>query len=220
MKYILAVDGSDQSLDATRIFEALSPAEKAVVLNVVSVPNVPFPAMGVGVAKDLAITVERAMKEEGERMIEQAVSLLPLHVGKTEQRLESGSPAEVVLQVAQELEADLIVLGARGLGQIREQMFGSVSHRVMTQAKCATLIVKTPVRTIENVLIPIESQEDADAILAFFKKKPFREPCSVTVLHVIPFSEPVWPMGALIPPIFGKKWWPMPKNLPIYSVRS
>ncbi|MGD9851170.1 MAG: universal stress protein [Nitrospirales bacterium] len=205
MKYVLAVDGSDQSLDATRVFEALSPAETLVVLNVVSVPGIPYPAMGAGVAKDLAVTVERAMKEEGERMIEQAVSLLPLHIGRTEKRLESGSPAEVVLRIAQEQEADLIVLGARGLGKIREQMFGSVSHRVMTQAKCATLIVKKPVRAIQNVLVPIESQEDADAILAFFKKKPFREPCSVTVLHVIPLSEPVWPMGALIPPDFRKE---------------
>ena len=204
MKYVLAVDGSDQSLDATRVFEALSPAEKLVVLNVVNVPGIPYPAMGAGVAKDLSVTVERAMKEEGERLIDQAISLLPLHAGKTEKRLESGSPAEVLLRVAQEQGADLIVLGARGLGAIREQMFGSVSHRVMTHASCSTLIVKKPLRKIRHLLIPIESQEDAEAILAFFKKKPFREPCSVTVLHVIPFSEPVWPMGAMIPPDFRK----------------
>ena len=205
MKYVLAVDGSDQSWDATRIFEALSPAEKLVVLNVVHVPGIPYPAMGAGVAKDLSVTVERAMKEEGERMIDQAISLLPLHMGKTEKRLESGSPAEVVLRVAKEQGADLIVLGARGLGAIREHMFGSVSHRVMTQGSCATLIVKQPLRNIQSLLIPIESQEDADAVLAFFKKKPFREPCAITVLHVVPLSEPVWPMGALIPPDFRKE---------------
>ena len=85
MKYVLAVDGSDHSLDATRAFEALSPAEKLVVLNAVSMPGIPYPAMGAGVAKDLAVTVERAMKEEGNRIIEQAWCLLPLHAGKTEQ---------------------------------------------------------------------------------------------------------------------------------------
>jgi len=205
MKYVLAVDGSDESVNATRAFEGLSAAEKLVVLNVVNIPGIPYPAMGAGVAKDLSVTVERAMKEEGERLIDQAISLLPLHIGKSEKFLESGSPAEVILRVAQEEGADLIVLGARGLGKIREQMFGSVSHRVMTQASCATLIVKKPVRTIRNLLIPIESQEDADSVLTFFKKKPFREPCSVTVLHVIPFSEPVWPMGAMIPPDFRKE---------------
>jgi hypothetical protein len=57
MKYLLAVDGSDQSLDATRAFEALSPAESLQVLHVVNVPDIPYPALGVNVAKDLAMTV-------------------------------------------------------------------------------------------------------------------------------------------------------------------
>jgi hypothetical protein len=75
MKYLLAVDGSDQSLDATRVFEALTQAESLKVLNVVSVPRIPYPAIGANVAKDLAATVELAMKEEGERALDQAVSL-------------------------------------------------------------------------------------------------------------------------------------------------
>jgi hypothetical protein len=68
MKYLLAVDGSDQSLDAVRFFEALSPAESLKVLHVANVPGIPYPAMGANVAKDLAMTVERAVKEEGESL--------------------------------------------------------------------------------------------------------------------------------------------------------
>ncbi|MEX2492241.1 MAG: universal stress protein [Nitrospirales bacterium] len=205
MKYLLAVDGSDQSLDATRVFEALTPAESLKVLHVVSVPGIPYPAMGTNVAKDLATTVELAMKEEGERTLDQAVSLLPLHPGAVSKQLEMGSPAESILKVAQEEKVDLVVMGARGLGRIREQIFGSVSHRVMTHAHCSTLLVKQPIRKITKLLIPIQSQEDSDAVLTFFSKKPFREPCVITVLHVIPMVEPVWPMGAMIPPAFRKE---------------
>ncbi len=205
MKYLLAVDGSDQSLDATRVFEALTPAESLKVLHVVSVPGIPYPALGANVAKDLAMTVELAMKEEGERALDQAVSLLPLHPGSVSKQLEMGSPAESILKVAQEENVDLVVMGARGLGRIREQIFGSVSHRVMTHAPCSTLLVKQPIRTITKVLIPIQSQEDSDAVLTFFRKKPFREPCAITVLHVIPMVEPVWPIGAMIPPSFRKE---------------
>jgi nucleotide-binding universal stress UspA family protein len=96
-------------------------------------------------------------------------------------------------------------MGARGMGRIKEQIFGSVSHRVMTHASCSTLLVKQPVRNIKQLLIPIQSQEDSDAILTFFKKKPFRESCAITVLHVIPMVEPVWPVGAMIPPAFRKE---------------
>lgn len=205
MKYLLAVDGSDQSLDATRAFEALSPAESLMVLYVVNVPGIPYPAMGAGVAKDLSMAVDKAMREEGERVIDQAVSLLPLHPGSVTKRLENGTPAEVILSMAKEEGADLVVLGARGIGQIREQMFGSVSHRVMTHAPCSTLIVKKPIREIQQVLIPLESQEDGEVVVRFFKKKPFREPITATVLHVIPFSEPVWPVGAMISPEFRKE---------------
>ena len=205
MKYLLAVDGSDQSLDAARAFEALTPAESLKVLHVVSVPGIPYPAIGVNVAKDLAMTVERAMKEEGERVLDQAESLLPLHSGAVSKQLEMGTPAESILKVAQDDNVDLVVMGARGLGRIQEQIFGSVSHRVMTHAPCSTLLVKQPVRSIKNLLVPIDAQEDADAILSFFKKIPFREPCSITVIHVIPMVDPVWPVGAMVPPEFRKE---------------
>jgi len=205
MKYLLAVDGSDQSLDATRAFDALSSGEKLVVLHVVNVPGIPYPAFGAGVAKDLSMAVDKAMREEGERVVDQAVSLLPLHPGLVAKRLENGTPAEVILTMVKDEGIDLVVLGARGMGQIREQMFGSVSHRVMTHAPCSTLIVKKPLRKIQHVLIPVESQEDGEAVVRFLKKKPFREPMSATVLHVIPFSEPVWPVGAMISPEFRKE---------------
>lgn len=205
MKYLLAVDGSDQSLDATRAFEALSPAENLKMLHVVNVPGIPYPAMGANVAKDLAMTVERAMKEEGERVLNQAVSLLHLHSGSVSKQLEMGTPAEFILKIAQEDNVDLVVMGARGLGRIREQIFGSVSHRVMTHASCSTLLVKQPVRSIKNLLIPIDGQEDSDAVLSFFKKNPFREACAITVLHVVPMVDPVWPVGAMIPQEFRKE---------------
>ena len=205
MKYLLAVDGSDQSLDATRIFEALSPAKSLKVLHVVNVPGIPYPAMGAEVAKDLVMHVECAMKEEGERILEQAVSLLPLHPGSVSTHLKMGTPAESILKTAQDEKVDLVVMGARGLGRIREQIFGSVSHRVMTHALCSTLLVKQPLRNINNLLVPIDHQEDADAILNFFKKTPFREPCSVTVMHVLPLVDPVWPVGAMIPQEFRKE---------------
>jgi nucleotide-binding universal stress UspA family protein len=75
----------------------------------------------------------------------------------------------------------------------------------MTHASCSTLLVKQPIRNIKNLLIPIESQEDSDAILTFFKKNPFREPCVITVLHVVPMVSPVWPVGAMIPQDFRKE---------------
>ena len=97
------------------------------------------------------------------------MSLLPLYPGSVLNQLGLGSPAESILKVAQEENVDLVVMGARGLGLIREQTFGSVSHRVMTHAPCSAFLVKQPIRKIKNLLIPIETQEYSDAVLTFFK---------------------------------------------------
>ncbi|RMH07060.1 MAG: universal stress protein [Nitrospirae bacterium] len=205
MKILLAVDGSDQSYEAVRSLCVLAPAEELVILHVMHLPHLSYPIFGSGLDKDLALTVEQAMKEEGEQLLDRMVSLLPPHHGSPVKRLESGSPAEVILSTADSMGADLIVLGARGLSALQEHVFGSVSHRVMTHAPCAVLVVKSPLRQLQELLVPIGNPEDGQAIGDLLLKQPFREPPAITVLHVLPFATPVWPVGALIPEAFRKE---------------
>ena len=134
MKIILAVDGSEQSYEAARALSGLAHAEELTVLTVASVPGLSYPTIGAGLAKDLAMEVEKSMREEGEALLERVISLLPPNPGPVKKILELGDPAEIILRVAEEQQADIIVMGARGLGQIKEHMFGSVSHRVITHA--------------------------------------------------------------------------------------
>jgi len=62
-------------------------------------------------------------------------------------RLEAGTPAEVILTAAERERIDLIVMGVRGVGLLREAMLGSVSRRVITHATCPTLAVAAPMRS-------------------------------------------------------------------------
>ena len=62
--------------------------------------------------------------------------------GDIETCIEDGDPAEEILRQAQQSEADLIVLGSRGLGGVGELFLGSVSHKVSQLAHCACLTVK------------------------------------------------------------------------------
>ena len=205
MKILLAVDGSEQSYEAARALTGLAPAEKLTVLTVVTVPGLSYPTLGAGLAKDLSMQVEQAMQEEAAKILDQSVAILPPHPGQVTKKSELGAPADVILNLAKEETYDLIVLGARGLGQLREHMFGSVSHRVMTHAPCSTLIVKGHLRKIHHILLPVANQEDGEAALQFLSQKPFQNSVKITVFHVIPFSEPVWPVGAMIPEDFRKE---------------
>jgi nucleotide-binding universal stress UspA family protein len=55
-----------------------------------------------------------------------------------------GDIAETILAVATELDADVIVLGTRGLGSVKSLMLGSVSHAVLHHADRAVLVVPSP----------------------------------------------------------------------------
>ena len=54
----------------------------------------------------------------------------------------AGDPAKEILSVASEEQADLIVMGRRGLGNLAGLVLGSVSRRVTQRAECACLTVK------------------------------------------------------------------------------
>ncbi len=53
-----------------------------------------------------------------------------------------GYPADALVEYAQDVGADLIVVGSRGRGDLASLVLGSTSHRVVNQAPCDVLIAK------------------------------------------------------------------------------
>lgn len=197
MRILLAMDGSDQSYEAARALAYLSPVQQVIILHALDVPKPAYPMMTPELTQELYATVERGMKEDGERLLERAVSILPLHAGSTTKRLEVGKPADTILAAAERERADLIVLGARGRGLVQEVLLGSVSHRVITQAPCPTLVVCRHMRALKKVLLAVEGEEDAEAAIKFLASKPFKEPVEMTVLTILSWAAPLWPAGIL-----------------------
>jgi nucleotide-binding universal stress UspA family protein len=102
-----------------------------------------FYAVAPSEAGVLATTVYvKDIEEEGEEMLNSAVSNLKAEGVECESRLVQGVPADELLRIAQSEKVDLIVLGSRGLTEVRAFLLGSVSDKVSHRAKCPTLIVK------------------------------------------------------------------------------
>lgn len=138
---LLAYDGSNASnkalLKAAEFVKA-SPGTKLEVITAFDFPRVfmgeglaPIPA---SVNKEYYDVAEQTTEEVKTRLAEAGV------VGTVE--LIQGSPAEVILDYAQEHGSDVIIIGSRGLGGIREFVLGSVSHNVVQHARIPVLIVK------------------------------------------------------------------------------
>ena len=196
MKTLLAIDGSDNSYEAVHALKYFARAEQLTLLHALDVPRPAYPMMLPDVAEELYKTLEQSMREDGERLLDRVQSLLPMHAGPSTKHLRIGSPAEVIVSTAKEQKADLIVMGARGLGPVKERLLGSVSHRILTLASCATLIVNGPVKAMKQILLPLQGLSDAEAAVRFLQLKPFHDTVEVTLLTVLPSTEPPWPVDA------------------------
>jgi len=53
-----------------------------------------------------------------------------------------GTPADVIIAAAEKEDADMIVMGSRGLGNVAGVLMGSVSHKVSHLSKCTCVTVK------------------------------------------------------------------------------
>jgi nucleotide-binding universal stress UspA family protein len=192
MRILLAVDGSDQSFEAMKALQHLAPAEEVTVLHVLEGPPKAEPFMMSGAALDLYRTMEPQFREDGEKVLAQATSFLPPHIGRVSRRLETGDPAEMILGTAEKSSIGLIVLGARGLGPVRELIFGSVSHAVVSHAPCPVLVVKKPLRSLTRILIAVEGERDAESAVHFLTAMPFRAAAELTVLNAPQLLQPVF----------------------------
>ena len=204
MKALVAIDGSSQSEKIAQVLHAFSPWEQLILLHVVHVPELAYPGTGMSIGKEFATRAEDVLRIEGVRILDDVSSRLPSDIGRLTKRIELGLPSEMILSLADKEKMNCIVVGSRGLGMVREQVLGSVSHRVVSQAPCSTLIVKSGIDRIQQVLLPIEHAEDADRAVAFLSTQPFRGQIRIRLLHVIPFAQPVLPIGALMPETLRK----------------
>jgi nucleotide-binding universal stress UspA family protein len=196
MKTLLAVDGSDNSYEAVRALKYFARAEQLTLLHVLNVSKSVQPMMATRGDMEEFTAREQSMRKDGERLLEQVQSLLPMHAGPSTKHLRIGSPADVIVSMAGEQKTDLIVMGARGLSPLKEWLLGSVSHRILTLAPCATLIVHGPVKAMKQILLPLQGSYDAEAAIRFLQLKPFHEAVEVTLLTVLPSTDQPSPAGS------------------------
>jgi len=85
----------------------------------------------------------RAYEALGRRLLESAErTAREKGVTQVETRLVTGDAPREILGCAEAEHADLIIIGSRGLGDVKGLLMGSVSHKVSQLAKCTCITVK------------------------------------------------------------------------------
>ena len=132
---LVAADGSENSLRATEQAAYIASLEGDVQVKIVSV-------IAIDVYSDMVYDPIEAHGEAQREIIKDAAQILADTGIDHEIVLLHGRPADEIIRYATESEADLLVMGSRGLGALREFALGSVSHKVLTHATCPVLVVK------------------------------------------------------------------------------
>lgn len=92
------------------------------------------------------VTIPTEPLDVREKLLEQLANLRsPDPNVPVEHHLKEGDPATEILQFAQEIKCDLIVMGTHGRTGLGRLFLGSVAEQVLRKAPCAVLTVKTPV---------------------------------------------------------------------------
>ena len=168
MKALIAIDGSTESTLAVETAADLAwPGDSQ--LKVLTVLPTDAELYGgpweLGVPYGVSESVRGRLEEERGHVLDEATARLrrPGLDVVAERRL--GRAASVIVEAAGQMEADLIILGARGHGVIEGALLGSVSAEVVDQARCAVLVARRG--TTDRLLIGTDGSEVANACVSF-----------------------------------------------------
>jgi nucleotide-binding universal stress UspA family protein len=201
-RILLAIDASKEAEVARAAAADLarrSGAELHLVTAYQPVSAVVYGYPGYVVPQDLA---DRLVSEAHELLSAelQQIERFGAHVASS--RAGQGPPAEVIALAAAEVDADLVVVGSRGLGALARMMVASVSERVVHTVHRPVLIVRgenawPPAHVIvgfDHSTASNEAARLAAVIAGLFSDVPLtlveaipRD--SVPDTHVVPFGE-------------------------------
>jgi nucleotide-binding universal stress UspA family protein len=179
MRVLVATDGSEDAHAATTWLTRF-PLPAGSRLRVVSVVSIPPSALDVPPVQDFYTALRDAA---GQAAASASAELAP-RFAEADVQVPEGDAQEVIPRVAQEWGADLVVLGARGLGAIAGFLLGRVSLSVARHAHCSVLVVKGGVDA-RGILVGIDGSEQASAATRFLASLPLDPTVVVRLAGVV-----------------------------------
>jgi nucleotide-binding universal stress UspA family protein len=139
---LVGIDFSETSKSALRAAENLAhlaPDSELHLVHALGWPVVPFGSRDLIASSQLgfAADLERA-QEELDKLVEPAIR----GVSRVTGHLKIGPPAKIIVQLATDISADLVVVGTHGRSGFDRLLFGSVAEKVVRTAPCPVLTVR------------------------------------------------------------------------------
>ena len=143
-RIVVGTDGSDTAAEAVRQATELAKLSNAR-LDIVSAYE-PIPRQRVQEEQRSApgdVQYEIGPREDVNATLDNAAGTARKEGLEVEAHAREGDPADAILDVAEEVKADLIVVGNKGMTGARRFLLGSVPNKVSHHAPCSVIIIRT-----------------------------------------------------------------------------
>jgi nucleotide-binding universal stress UspA family protein len=197
-KSLWATDFSDEGQEALLYADAFRKAFKARLLGLNVIPDL-GPAsydMSAVIKGELARRI-RAMTRKAKRKLEaiKKSTGIPFEI-----IVQKGNASKKIIEIAEEKNADLIVIGRRGLSVIEKLFIGSVTNQVLRNSRVPILVTKKKrgKPRFDKILVPTDfsAQEDAERDYAW-KLATGLDSSQITLLHVLELHDYEFPPRVL-----------------------
>lgn len=136
-KIVVGTDGSGTASLAVQQAGELAIALHAEIHVVTVYAGAVRPALDEDVSRAAVANASREVLDRASSQLRSA------GVATVHEHPADGDPAEAILEVAEEVGADLIVVGNKGVSGIRRFLLGSVAQKVVQHAPCGVLVART-----------------------------------------------------------------------------
>ncbi len=184
MKILLATDGSEYSEGAAKFLTNLnfSSDDEITIIHVIS--EVTFKDD----AESYYYSLKQIKQEIAPKIIESTVNILKPFNVRISTVVIDGYPDRRIIDVAEDSNMDMIVMGAKGLKGIKAFLIGSVTRSVAINSSRPVLIIKPSQWEISGnlkILFATDGSDYAGEMGRFLTSIPFHDDTEITVLHVI-----------------------------------
>lgn len=198
MRVLVASDGSECATVAIELVAELPWPDGTDVRIVEVVPSGtavfggPWPPMAPVDMK----TIDRSVREQAARNLDEAAQRLAGPGRTVETVTSTGRPGDAIVSLAEEANADLIVVGSRGHGTLETMLLGSVSAEVIDHAHVPVLVARG--RRIERVVFAWDGSDRAEAAVGPLSEWGIFAQAHVDVLSVADAEPPWWVRAGIV----------------------
>jgi nucleotide-binding universal stress UspA family protein len=143
-RIVVGTDGSETATEAVRTaveLAKLSSAKLEIVSAYEPIPRARLRDEESGISGDISHTINP--REDVQFVLDKAAAQAKKAEVEVVTHPREGDPADAILDVAEENDADLVLVGNKGMTGARRFLLGSVPNKISHHAPCDVWIVKT-----------------------------------------------------------------------------